>query len=153
MGWRRFYLEFNLWENFKENTVYSNYGGYGCLEYAEEFTYKIYEFEDVIFEENINENINNKMMNYHRDKIGFNNILKSIIKMQEDTNQPIYVIAKYWLGEFQGIEDIITRDGNNDLEELKRIFIDKYASDCHVFKATETIYKILKIDISEVQNK
>lgn len=136
------YLTDNCWDFNKEDTIYYNDNSYGCVDTAKNFDFEIYEFEDVIFEDS-----NNK---YEKDKIAFNNILKTMVKLQKNIKQPTYVIARYWLGEFQGIEKTITVDGDNDLEEIKQIFKDKYASDCHSFGITEVSYKILKIDISEV---
>ncbi len=105
--------------------------------------------EEIIKDLELLEKLKNQHMSYEKDKIGFNNLLKHIIAMQKDIRQPIYVVARFWLREFQGIEDIITCDGDKDLEELKQIFKDRYTSDCHTFMITETSYKILKINIME----
>lgn len=44
------YLAANCWETYKENTCYCNTNAYSSVDYYKSKKYKIYEFEDVIFE-------------------------------------------------------------------------------------------------------
>ena len=45
------FADVNYWENYKENTCYTNDTGYCELNWVKKHSYAIYEFEDVIFEE------------------------------------------------------------------------------------------------------
>lgn len=80
----------------------------------------------------------------------FNSVLKYIINQQKDLKQPIYVIASYWLSDFNGIERIFTCDGDNDLEEIKQIFKERYAPSGDTFGVTEISYKLIKINLNIV---
>lgn len=46
------YLEYIYWEYEEENTCYDNTNGYSPLKWYKENDYKVYEFDDVDFEEN-----------------------------------------------------------------------------------------------------
>ena len=46
------YIDNNYWDDEKENTCYSNGHGYNSIDWYKANDYKIYEFEDVIFEDN-----------------------------------------------------------------------------------------------------
>lgn len=46
-----YYLKLSLWNNFKESTVFSNDCGHSNLWFAEKNKSKIYEFKDVIFDD------------------------------------------------------------------------------------------------------
>ena len=45
------YLEVNCWNGYEEDTCYSNNNGYTFINWYKENNYKIYDFEDVDFEE------------------------------------------------------------------------------------------------------
>lgn len=45
------YFEYNNWDEYEENTIYYNDGCIGDLEFAESESDKIYEFEDIIFDD------------------------------------------------------------------------------------------------------
>lgn len=51
------YLEDNNWETSKEETCYSNKGAYCTKEFYLNKNYKVYEFEDVILKEYLNDNV------------------------------------------------------------------------------------------------
>lgn len=80
----------------------------------------------------------------------FNYVLKHIINQQKDLKQPIYVIASFWLSEFSGIEKVFTSDGDNDLEEIKNLFKERYAPSNVKFGVTEISYKLIKINLNIV---
>lgn len=86
----------------------------------------------------------------NEDKRSFDHVLRKIINNQIDTKQPIYVIATYWCGRFTKIEDTFTTDGDNDLDEIKKIFREKYAWRKNTMGVTELSHKLIRIDISEV---
>lgn len=46
------YIGNNYWYDKKENTCYSNNNGYCSIDWCKEVNYKVYEFEDVIIEDN-----------------------------------------------------------------------------------------------------
>ena len=46
------YLEYNYWRCNKENTCYTNNNMYANINWYKKHKYKIYEFEDVIIEDN-----------------------------------------------------------------------------------------------------
>ena len=46
------YLEKNYWKYEKRNTCYNNNNGYCSIGWYKTYSYKVYEFENVIFEEN-----------------------------------------------------------------------------------------------------
>ena len=41
------YLEFNCWNDYKEETCYSNNRGYASIDWCRASGYKVYEFEDI----------------------------------------------------------------------------------------------------------
>lgn len=45
------YLEYIYWNSYKQNTCYNNNNGYCSIDWCKEEDYKIYEFDDVDFEE------------------------------------------------------------------------------------------------------
>ena len=45
------YLVINCWESYKENTCYDNLNQICSINWYKTIGYKIYEFEDVVFEE------------------------------------------------------------------------------------------------------
>lgn len=80
----------------------------------------------------------------------FNSVLSVIVNRQTDLSQPLYVIAKYWCGRFDGIETVFTEDGDKDLEEIKKIFDEKYAWKEGMFGVTERSYKLIRVDLTSV---
>ena len=82
----------------------------------------------------------------------FNMGLSQMINSQTDLTQPIYVIASYWLGEFKGVVGIYSCDGDNDFEEIKKFFMERYAWTGTTFGVTEQTYKVMRIDLKEVLN-
>ncbi len=80
----------------------------------------------------------------------FNSVLSAIINEQVNLSQPIYVIAKYWCGRFDGIETLFTDDGDNDLEEIKKIFDEKYAWKEGMFGVTERSYELIRVNLTGV---
>lgn len=81
----------------------------------------------------------------------FNDYLSQIINSQKGNSQPIYVIASFWCGYFNGIEKFST-EGDNDLKEMEQIFQEKYAWKKNQIGVTEQTYKLIKIDFSEILN-
>lgn len=60
--------------------------------------------------------------------------------------KPFYLIAKYWLGKFDGFIKI----GDNE-EEITELFKNKYMSSPeHDFGVTEASYSLLKLSASEL---
>ncbi len=53
------YLESNYWEYNKKNTCYNNSNQYADIHWYKHNNYKIYEFEDIDFDEEIKENEKN----------------------------------------------------------------------------------------------
>ena len=79
--------------------------------------------------------------------------LEEVINSQKDKNQPIYVIAKYYLGAFSGIK-AFTIDGNKTfVEAIKETFMKLYACKNGNMGVTEFTYKLLKIDVYQVLNE
>ena len=99
----------------------------------------------------------------------FNEGLSFIINKQKDMKQPIYLIASYWCGIFNGIEDIknkypsfvtehpsiediFSTDGDNNLEEMKEYFDKHYAWHKDEIGVTEQTYALIKVDIAKILN-
>lgn len=80
----------------------------------------------------------------------FNAVLSAVINKQKNLKQPIYVIASFWCGRFDGIETVFTENGDNDLEEIKKIFDEKYAWKEGMFGVTERSYKLIRVDLTSV---
>ena len=87
------------------------------------------------------------------NKMGFDLVMRQIIKEQKNIKQPIYAIASFWNGEFIKFENIFTTDGDNDLEGIKKIFRERYAWRKNTLGVTEISHRLIKIDISEVLNE
>lgn len=86
-----------------------------------------------------------------RQQINFlNEILAEIVNQQVDLSQPIYVIASFWCGRFDGIATIYSTDGDNDFEEIKKVFMDKYAWKENQIGVTEQTYELVRIDLMEI---
>lgn len=86
-----------------------------------------------------------------REQIDFlNQILEEIVNRQVDLSQPIYVIASFWCGRFDGIATIFSTDGDNDYEEIKKVFMDKYAWKPNQIGVTEQTYGLIRIDLKEI---
>lgn len=65
---------------------------------------------------------------------------------KETFKKPFYLIAKYWLGKFDGFIKI----GDNE-EEITELFENKYMSTPeHNFGVTEESYSLLKLSASEL---
>lgn len=79
----------------------------------------------------------------------FNHYLSEIINAQKTPNQPIYIIASFWCGSFDGIK-MFSTEGEKDLEEMEQIFKEKYAWKENQIGITEQTYKIIKLDFSEI---
>lgn len=86
-----------------------------------------------------------------QERIVFNKILATIINRQIDLSKPIYVIARFWLNEFQGIE-MFTDYGNNDLNDIKDTFQRKYAWKDDKFGITKVSYKLIRVDLTQILN-
>ena len=82
----------------------------------------------------------------------FNEGLSFIINKQKDMKQPIYLVASYWCGIFNGIEDIFSTDGDNNLEEMKEYFDKHYAWHKDEIGVTEQTYALIKVDIAKILN-
>ena len=61
---------------------------------------------------------------------------------RKDLEKPFYLIARYWLGEFDGFIKI----GDNK-EEIMKLFEDRYRLD---FGVTEESYQLLEINAKEL---
>mgnify|MGYP005766452269 CR=1 FL=1 len=61
--------------------------------------------------------------------------------MKLNLNQPFYLIAKYWLGEFQGFIKI-----GDDKEEIKKIFDERYMWRENTFGVTEESHELLEVN-------
>ena len=72
--------------------------------------------------------------------IGFNIIFRKMV----NNFKPLYAIAYYWLGEFEGL----TGDVADNYEELKKIYDEKYAWKPGYFGVTEQHYEIIEIEIN-----
>lgn len=81
----------------------------------------------------------------------FNNYLSEIINSQKNFNQPIYIIASYWCGNFDGIE-MFSTEGDKDLKEMEKIFLEKYAWKENQIGVTEQTYELIKVDFSTILN-
>lgn len=79
----------------------------------------------------------------------FSNIVEQIKRQQKKPGQPIYAIVRWRLGSFAGIE-WWSENGDEDLPELKDIFMDKYAWTPGSFGITEEGYTIVRLDVSKV---
>lgn len=76
----------------------------------------------------------------------FNQYLKSLGKLYKDATI-LYVIAWYNLSEFIGITQYIS----DNYEEIKKIYDDNYAWKPNQVGVTEYSYKIIEIDLKEVE--
>lgn len=79
-----------------------------------------------------------------------NVVLSGIINVQKDLSQPIYVIASFWCGIFKGITTVITTEGDKDYEEIKKLFMEKYAWKENQIGVTEQTYRLIRIDLKEM---
>lgn len=79
------------------------------------------------------------------------NLIKQIINLQKNINQPIYLICRFWCGEFCEIVKFST-EGKKDLEEMKKIFQEKYAWKENTFGITEQTYELIEIDLKTILN-
>lgn len=79
----------------------------------------------------------------------FNLVLSQIINSQKQEGQPIYVIASFWCGYFNGIVKFST-EGDKDLEELKDYFKKNCAWGNNEIGVTEQTYRLIKIDFSQI---
>lgn len=61
--------------------------------------------------------------------------------MKLNLNKPFYLIAKYWLGEFQGFIKI-----GDDKEEIKKIFDERYMWRENTFGVTEESHELLEVN-------
>ena len=82
----------------------------------------------------------------------FNFYLSHLINKQKDLSKPIYLIASYWCGVFNGITGIFSTEGDKDLEEIKKQFQDKYAWKENSFGITEQSYRLIKVDLTTILN-
>ena len=67
--------------------------------------------------------------------------------MRLDLNNPLYLIAEYWLSDLKGFIKI-----GDDKEEIEKIFLDKYAWLPCSFGVTEQTYKLLEVNAKEIMN-
>lgn len=81
----------------------------------------------------------------------FDRCLSKLVNDQKDKTKPIYVIAKWWCGQFAGIEKYTTH-GDKDLPDLKKEFDEKYAWHPGDFGITEQGYTIVKIEAQSIIN-
>ena len=58
-----------------------------------------------------------------------------------DLDKTFYLIAKYWLGEFQGFIKI-----GDDKEEIKKIFDERYMWRENTFGVTEESHELLEVN-------
>lgn len=58
-----------------------------------------------------------------------------------DLNKTFYLIAKYWLGEFQGFIKI-----GDDKEEIMKLFRDRYTWKENTFGITEQNHELLEVN-------
>ncbi|MGM9969823.1 MAG: hypothetical protein ACI35S_05440 [Anaeroplasma sp.] len=77
----------------------------------------------------------------------FNKVLSIMINKQVNLSQPIYVISSFWLGHFNGFTGMFTTNGDSDLEEIKKLFMERYSWKPHSFGVTEQSFKLVRIDI------
>ena len=67
--------------------------------------------------------------------------------MKLNLDKLFYLIAEYWLGDFQGFVKI-----SDDKEEIEKIFLDKYAWLPGSFGVTEQTYQLLEVKAKEIIN-
>lgn len=67
--------------------------------------------------------------------------------MKLNLDKPFYLIAEYWLGDFQGFVKI-----GDDKEEIEKIFLDKYAWLPSTWGVTEQTYQLLEVNAKELMN-
>ena len=63
-------------------------------------------------------------------------------------DKPFYLIAKFWLGKFEGFIKI-----GDDEEEITKLFEKRYkCTDEHAFGITEESFSLLKVTATELLN-
>lgn len=67
--------------------------------------------------------------------------------MKLNLDKSFYLIAEFWLGDFQGFVKI-----GDDKEEIEKIFLDKYAWLSGSFGVTEQTYQLLEVNAKEIMN-
>ena len=65
--------------------------------------------------------------------------------MKLNLDKLFYLIAEYWLGDFQGFVKI-----GDDKEEIEKIFLDKYAWLPGTWGVTEQTYQLLEVKAKEI---
>ena len=82
-------------------------------------------------------------------QVGIASAVENVISRQKDAGQPIYVICRWWLGSFSGIEEFST-EGDADLEGLKALYGEKYGSASQRAGSDEYSFTLEKLTISRI---
>ena len=77
------------------------------------------------------------------------NAIDNLLSDQVDRKQPVYVICRWWCGAFAGIEEFST-EGEKDLDDIKKLFMEKYAWTPSSFGITEQGFTLEKITCEHV---
>lgn len=66
---------------------------------------------------------------------------------KKELEKPFYLIAKYWLGHFEGFTKI-----SDDKDEITKLFEEKYMWKENTLGFTEESYQLLEVNAKEILN-